>query len=131
VGGLEQQVQRDLAEADKNLNAEIKAWTERLGNKDKEIEQTRQEAELLETRKRIENEQNLRNLKSQLEQVEQKHKNAQRKMLEEQNNWIAKIKAKEDDIIGIKTQLSIKESSLAIENEKERMEWINKINGKR
>jgi hypothetical protein len=40
-------------------------------------------------------------------------------MLEEQSSWIAKIKAKEDDIIGIKTQISIKESNITIENEKD------------
>jgi len=116
---LEQQIQGDLIEAQKTLEAEIKTWGERLNIKDKEIEQTKQEIELQETRKKIESDQNVRGLKSELEQIEQKYKNLERKMLEEKSGWIGKIRNKEDEILGIKTQISLKESQIAIDDEKD------------
>jgi len=116
---LEQQVRRDLTEAQISLETEIKSWTERLSVKDKEIEQTKQETELLETRNKIENDQSIRGLRSELEQIEQAYKSLERKMLEEQNGWIGKIKSKEEEIIGLRTQISLKESQIAIDDEKD------------
>lgn len=115
---LQQQVQRDLNEVEKLLEAEIKSWNERLSAKDSEIEDAKREAVFRETQDKLEAEASVRNMKASLEETEQKCKALERQLLEEQGQWIGRIKGREDEILNLKTQISLRETQLAMEEEK-------------
>ena len=116
---LRLQLQRELAEAEKALDSEVKGWSQRIAGKDRELEDLKHHAAFVETQGRIETEQNLRNLQAALEQETQKYKALERKMLDEQSQWIAKIKSKEDEVINLRTQISLREAQLKLESDKE------------
>jgi len=118
LGLLQQQIQRDLAEIEKEMESEIKEWTDRLSTKDKDLEEARHQAIFIETQKKIDAERSLRVLQASLEQLQQKCRALERQMLEEQNQWILKIKSREEEILNIKTQLSLRESQMKMDEEK-------------
>lgn len=118
LNALQKQIQSDLSEVEKALENEIAVWNERLSSKEKETEETRHRSIFDETQKKIEAEQSVRTLYTELEKVESKYKGMERQLLEEQNQWISKIKAREDEISALRTQISLREAQMRMDMEK-------------
>ncbi|MHB9155658.1 MAG: hypothetical protein ACYC5N_08195, partial [Endomicrobiales bacterium] len=118
LGLLQQQIQKDLSEVEKTLEAEIKNWTARISQKEKDLEETKHETVFREARAKMEAEQSLRGLQAALDETELKCRTLERQLLEEQNQWIVKIKSREEEILNIKTQIALHESQLSLEEEK-------------
>ncbi|MCB4791983.1 MAG: tetratricopeptide repeat protein [Elusimicrobia bacterium] len=115
---LHQHIQKDLAELEKSISEEVKTWTEKINQKDKELEEIKHQSVFLETQKKLEAEKNIRDLQSSLESTKQKYKAIERQLIEEKNLWIDKVKSKEEEIINLKTQISLKEIQIKSEDEK-------------
>src|SRR3989339_1799977 len=118
LDALQQQVQQDLDRAGRQLQDEINTWNERLSSKEKELEESRHASVFEETQKKIETEQALRSLQSDLDRVEAKYKTMERRLLEEQNQWISRIKGKEEEISNLRTQISLRTAQMRLEDEK-------------
>jgi hypothetical protein len=71
---LQQQIQSDLAEVERVLGDDVKSWTQRLSEKEKELEETKHQSVFLEAQKKMEVEKNLRGLQTTLDQAKQKYK---------------------------------------------------------
>jgi len=118
LDALQQQVHQDLDRAGKQLQDEINAWNDRLSSREKELEEAKHIFVFEETQKKIETEQALRSLQTELDQVEARYKTMERRLLEEQNQWIAKIKGKEEEISNLRTQISLRTAQMRLEDEK-------------
>ncbi|MBN1824106.1 MAG: tetratricopeptide repeat protein [Endomicrobiales bacterium] len=131
---MQKQVERELVQAQEALKREVDEWNAKLSAKDKEIEDTKKRTALAEAQAQISDEDKLRALRADVEMLVQRLKSTERSMLEEQSQWITRIKDKENEIINLKTQLALKETQSAGEEEKDRLErrqaeeaWSRKI----
>jgi hypothetical protein len=115
---LKQQQEADLAEIERTLETEIKTWADKVSVKEKEAENIRHESMITETQKTVDHEQKLQALQRDLEQAQQKNKKLERQFLEEQTEWMDKIRTKDDEILQIMTQISLREAQSADDDQK-------------
>ncbi|OGS09092.1 MAG: hypothetical protein A2204_06065, partial [Elusimicrobia bacterium RIFOXYA1_FULL_47_7] len=117
---MQENIQDSLAQLNSELQSGAAEWNEMISAKDKELDEAKHRAVFAETQKKLESEQALRKLQADLAQAENKLKSMERQLLEEQNQWVARLKAKEGDILGIKTQISLKDAQSRLEEEQSR-----------
>src|SRR3989339_749845 len=119
---MQENIQDSLAQLNSELQSGAAEWNEMISAKDKELDEAKHRAVFAETQKKLESEQALRKLQADLAQAENKLKSMERQLLEEQNQWVARLKAKEGELIAFKSALEQKISRFKIESEKKEKE---------